>query len=280
MNAALCQSDFDLPRSEIWSVIKSGRLEMSLRIEKDGHVITTVEQWFTYAPPMKGALQWRDGRSAKELAKIFLETGVPATPPELCALLSSHQYLGTVDLEVATPEHKITLDNFKGETRNADLAAVGTGGIGRIAVTIEAKADEPFGDTIGENRSKGKANPKSNVPRRIAALAEAMFGHNGPEIDILRYQLLHASAASLIFAKEQKANAAVFVVLEFHGPSCLSDNLERNKGDFETFLKMLSLGALIPATGILNGPFFVQGGGFVPPYLPLFIGKSVRNLDK
>lgn len=251
---------------------------MRLRIQKDGREIATVEKWFEYAPPKKGLRQWVDGRSAKELAKSFLETGTPATPPEILALLCSHQNLGAIDLEVAFPEHKIALDQFPGETRNADLAVLGNGGCGKVAVTIEAKADEEFAKTIGETLAT--IRPGSNLPKRIAALANAMLGHAGPEINDLRYQLLHGTAASLIFAREHSATAAVFIVLEFHGPSCAKENLERNSRDFDLFLRALSPKGPSSQIGKLSGPILVPGGEFVPTGLPLFVGKAVRILPQ
>jgi len=249
---------------------------MSLRMEKDGHEITTVDEWFRFAPPKKGRCQWGDGRSAKELAKAFLERGVPAVPPELHALLSSHPGLGMVELAVAYPEHKIALDRFPGETRNADIAALGEGSVGKVAVTIEAKADEAFGGTIGETLAAASA--RSNIPKRIAALTEAVLGHAGPEIDHLRYQLLHGTAASLIFAREHAAAAAIFIVFEFCGPSCKKDNLERNDRDLRLFIEALSRDAPTGASGDLIGPFTSRGGEFVPSGLPLFIGKAIRTL--
>jgi hypothetical protein len=252
---------------------------VNLRIEaKDGREITTVENWFDYAPPKKGSRQWKDGRSAKELAKVFLETGVPATPREIRDLLSSHEALGMVELDVIFPEHKIALDRFRGETRNADLAALGNGGCGRVAVTIEAKADEEFGKTV--RQTLATAPPGSNLRKRIEALANAVLGHAGPEINDLRYQLLHATAASLIFARENSATAAVFVVLVFDGPSCDKENIARNNRDFDFFLKALSPNGPTPADGKLSGPFVVPGGEFVPRKLPLFIGKAVRILPQ
>jgi hypothetical protein len=249
---------------------------VSLRIKKDGQYITAVDEWFRLAPPKKGIRQWVDGRSAKELAKAFLEGGVPAVPTEVRSLLSSSRDLGAVDLELALPEHKIALDQFPGETRNADLAAVGECSVGKVAVTIEAKADESFGGTIAETLKA--ASPRSNVPRRINALATALLGHAGPEINNLRYQLLHGIAASLIFARDQAAAAAVFIVFELRGSSCTKENLERNARDFDLFVKTLSPSAAMPQSGNLIGPLFAQGGGLVPARLPLFVGKAIRNI--
>src|SRR5258706_9292143 len=135
---------------------------MSLRIQKGDNAIASVYDWFLFAPPKEGLRQWVDGRSAKELAKIFFEGGSPAVPPELRDLLSSHPMLGAVNLTVAIPEHKIALDRYPGETRNADLVAIGESAIGTLGVTIEAKADEPFGGTIGATLTTASA--RSTVP--------------------------------------------------------------------------------------------------------------------
>ena len=249
---------------------------MSLRIQKDGREITTVDEWFRLAPPKKGLRQWVDGRSAKELAKVFLESGAPAVPPEIRPLLSSNRELGTVDLVIGFPEHKINLDQYPGETRNADLAAVGESHVGKVAVTIESTGDDSLGGTIAETLTA--ASLGSNVPKRIAALAMALLGRAGLEINNLRYQLLHGIAASLIFAGEQASAAAVFIVLEFRSPSCMKVNLDRNASDFELFIKALSPDAPRATIGNLIGPFSVQGGGLVPAGLPLFFGKAVRNV--
>jgi len=250
---------------------------MGLRIEKNGHSINSVEDWLQFAPPKKGHLQWKDGRSAKELAKLFLETGTPAVPPEISALLSSHGDFGAIELLTATPEHEIALDRFPGETRNADLAAIGAGRLGKVAVTVEAKADEAFGSTLGEEVAK--TSSRSNVPKRISALTQAIFGEPSTELSSLRYQLLHGSAGSLIFAKEQGASAAVFIVLEFCGPSCKAENLQRNKNDLEFFVKALQPDSTPIVDGRLCGPFRIPGGEFVPAGIPLFIGKAVRNVS-
>ncbi|MBK8047169.1 MAG: hypothetical protein IPK16_08640 [Anaerolineales bacterium] len=197
-----------------------------------------MDDWFLYAPPKMGELHWKDGRSAKELAKAFFATGTPVVPPELLDLLASSDELGEVRFTEAWPERKIQLDSYFGETRNADLAAISISAIGKIAVTVEAKADESFGRLIAEELSAASATSK--LPARIAALCSSVLGRPPAGVGNLRYQLLHGIAGTLIFAKERNAVAAVFIVYEFNGPSCLSRNLERNAGDLASFLSVLS----------------------------------------
>lgn len=246
-----------------------------MHISQNGASITSIEDWFAHAPPKRGIKQWVDGRSAKELAKAFLESGAPTEPPEIRALLTSSAALGDVHLHKGWPEQTIRLDSFKGETRNADMAALGAGSVGPIAVTIEAKADESFGATIGAALSK--APERSNLPHRIDALADAMFGKPASAILRLRYQLLHAAAATLIFAHEQHAAAAIFVVFEFRSRGCSANKLEQNAADLAAFVRVLAPDAPQLRAGELLGPFAVSGGGRVPPHIPLYVGKAVRT---
>jgi hypothetical protein len=58
-----------------------------MRIHKSGHEILSVEDWFSYTPPKKRELQWKDRRSAKELAQSWFKTGIAKPSEELVALL-------------------------------------------------------------------------------------------------------------------------------------------------------------------------------------------------
>ena len=135
-----------------------------MRIVKNGSSINSVDAWFATAPP-KEAYQWKDGRSAKELAKSFCQPSGVGLPAEIKSLLDSSPVLGRVDIVELWPEHKLALDSLRGETRNADLAGIGTSRLGPTAITVEAKADEPFGDTTGQ--ALAKAPQRSNLPSRI-----------------------------------------------------------------------------------------------------------------
>ena len=179
-----------------------------MRIYKSGHEIETVEDWFKYAPPKRGELQWEDKRSAKELAQSWCGKGFACPPNEMRLLLE--RVFGTeIVFEEAKPEHAIRLDDFDGEHRNCDLVVVCNVGAKRLVINVEAKADEPFSDLIGKYSDRTAApNPdeqpsRSNVPARIQELSRALFGRQPDEtIRKLRYQLLHAAAATLIEAKE------------------------------------------------------------------------------
>ena len=58
-----------------------------MRIHKSEHEILSVEDWFKYAPPKKGGLQWEDKRSAKELAQAWCGKGFACPPADMRLLL-------------------------------------------------------------------------------------------------------------------------------------------------------------------------------------------------
>src|SRR5579862_467620 len=111
-----------------------------MRIYKSGHEILSVEDWFKYAPPKKGELQWKDKRSAKELAQSWFRDGTPKPPDELRASLETKFGTGIIFGE-AKPECIIELDDFGGEHRNCDLVMLCNVGAKRMVINVEAKAD-------------------------------------------------------------------------------------------------------------------------------------------
>ena len=42
-----------------------------LELNKKGKIINCVDDWYSVAPPKNPSLHWKDGRSAKELAKYM-----------------------------------------------------------------------------------------------------------------------------------------------------------------------------------------------------------------
>jgi hypothetical protein len=233
----------------------------SLRIHKGGHEIRSIDDWFEYAPPKMGARHWKDGRSAKELARSWVRKGYAFPPEEIRELLEA-AFNGEITFHEAKPECVIELDDFPGENRNCDLVLLL--GIGqRMVVNVEAKADEPFGDdTIGDYYDR-TSDSRSNVPARIRQLSSALFGRV-PDAAIrrLRYQLLHAAAATLIEAAVNKAEFGLFLVHEFRSPRLKQKKLTRNSTDWENFVHVFPelAGAQVEKNQIL-GPVSVPGGG-------------------
>ena len=51
-------------------------------LKKHAKDIVDVESWKRHCPPKKGDIQWREGRSAKELAK-YITKALPDVPVEI-----------------------------------------------------------------------------------------------------------------------------------------------------------------------------------------------------
>jgi len=253
-----------------------------IRFHKSGSFIRSVADWFRLALPKEGLRQWKDGRSAKELAKAwFPQPGSPQVPAELIALLNSSSDLINTEILEGTPEHKIPLDNFRGETRNADLVLVGKRGNSKISINIEAKADEPYDQTVADKLRTVK-NPRSKIPDRIDLLCQALFGAiPGANLDLrdLRYQLLTGCAGAMIEASKIGAGAAVFVVHVFISDGVDNQKVRSNDIDYVRFLKRMGCaGAENMDDGSLIGPLTVPGGPFVPSDMPLYVGRIKTQL--
>jgi len=253
---------------------------------QEGRPIRTLEGWYALAPPKKPVLQWKDGRSAKECAKAWLRSGVPAVPEELLALLNTHPLTQGFIGHRAAPEAIIRLDYLRGEHRNADMLLVGEAQGRKVLVTVEAKVDEEFGSVLGEYYD-ASPRPRSRVQDRIDGLVAAMFGKKlDEEIRALRYQLLHGTAETLAAAGNEDAEVAVFLVHVFKTHLCDPVKAERNRADWDRFLRLLEKGLSntgraqdqeVQQGGVaggcrLHGPYFPPGGGLVPGGILLLLG--------
>jgi hypothetical protein len=150
----------------------------------------------------------------------------------------------------------------------------------RITINIEAKADEPFGDIAVGDCHDQKANFKSHVRARIENLSLALFAR-GPDEPIrnLRYQLLHAAAATIIEARANEAELGLFLVHEFRSASLNSNKLGQNATDWENFVRAFhELATARIQENQIPGPVSVPGGGRVPHSVPLYLGKLVTGL--
>jgi len=244
-----------------------------LRIAKH---ITSVQDWFDMAPPQGGAAQWRDGRSAKELAKAwFPSPGSPQVPDELQQLLASRPETQGVTFERGEPERVVRFDSC-GEGRHADLVLWGHSSTRKVLVSIEAKADEPFGEIAGEYvRKTIAAKPRSRVPERFELLCQGILNvaSDDKQARALRYQLFTAVAGAMVEAARYRADLVLFVVHEFVR-NADPKKVKANADDLNAFVRVLSRGSISAVSpGTLAGPFSVPGNKHFAGTEKLFIGK-------
>lgn len=242
-----------------------------------GESIESVAEWFRKAPPKSPKVQWQDGRSAKELANAWFRSGLAAVPEEVEQVLKS-AFPGWSAVE-AHVENEVPLDELGGEQRTIELLMLGECEAGRAAVSVEATADESFGDFIGVYYDRCKSKTASKVPARIEALVEAVLG--GPltaERRNLRYGLLHSTAAAIVEARNCEAAFAVLLVFEFLSDGLNEKRVETNRKDYDNWLAALRPWASGASVAGLEGPFLVPGSGQIPADLPLFVGRVSLRL--
>lgn len=255
-----------------------------MQITKNGQIIKTLDDWWSLAPPKDPVKQWVDGRSAKETARAWTEREA-SPPPEILNLLRSHPDLAATELRSVEPEVPLRFDKHR-SPRCADLAGVASCGTAPVAVTVEAKADEPFDNLVSKVLEVAFETliekPRSGAVSRVLQLAQALFRERrglGPTVGELRYQLLTGTAGTLAHARSSGAKAAVFVVHEFVTSLTARRNLDRNQTDLDAFVHRLSGGRVTSvASGKLVGPFRVPGAPLFESPADLYIGKAVRRV--
>lgn len=173
-----------------------------MKLNKNSNGINSVETWKQIRPPKK-EIQCKEGRSAMELAR-YITSALPDVPAEIEDLLSDFTDKNACfdwDAEY------VTVLPGKGEGRNHDAVIYNDD----VFAGIEAKADEEFGRLIGEEMICATEN-KIN---RIHSLHKLIFNGNIESHANLRYQLLTATAGTLIEAQRRGISTAVVIVLVF-----------------------------------------------------------------
>ena len=208
---------------------------MKIKISKNNNIITTVEEWYQFAPPKAKGKHWKDGRSAKSLAQFMTDKN---QVKKLEDILVELKY-GTNGVISCTPEANTVLP-CKGNGRNHDLLMIGED----FVVGIEAKVSEPFGEEISTELIEASDNKKG----RIDKLANELFGCKINEVKDgleLRYQLLTGVYGTLREAENNQKSKALFLVVVFtDGLTSEDENaVNRNNDDFKNFCQQIGLSA-------------------------------------
>ncbi|MDE0149405.1 MAG: hypothetical protein OXM58_13630 [Rhodospirillaceae bacterium] len=240
------------------------------KISKHDKQLLNLDQWLFHAPPKGRKAHWKDGRSAKEIARLWLEA-IPHLPLTIEETLLNCAGIGRLHSWCAEPEAIVPFDKFRGPA-NLDMLLTCEDERGQIVIGIEAKADETFGGTIGETLSKAharlRAKPRSKGVERIYKLA-TLFELNLDNRSVLelRYQLLTATAGVLAEADRQSATRALVLIHDFVSHRTETEKRVRNARDLNCFLREVFgyRGSLRPGT--TTGPFDIND-------IQLYFGKS------
>lgn len=191
-------------------------------VKSKENTINSVDEWYQYAPPSKGSVHWKDGKSAKELAKFIIENDGGNR------IL---KYLGICfdGVVICYPEHNTSLP-YKGRGRSHDLLLVAEDN--SFLIGVEAKTDESFGEYCNSIK-----NLTENRKARTKELCDIVFSDKNFDISNLRYQLLSATAGTLIESKNRAIKNTYFLALTLDkkGIDYNSKQIAKNEKDFIMF---------------------------------------------
>lgn len=150
-------------------------------------------------------------------------------------LLDAHAELENAELLAAFPENEVSLPG-SGFGSHTDLWALLRTPTELISLAVEAKAGEPFGETVGVWLAAGKGvNSEANRRSRMEALYKTLgIACNVGALGPLRYQLFHRTASALLEATRCHAQHAMVLVQDFSGKGG-----NRDFQDFVAFSQVL-----------------------------------------
>jgi hypothetical protein len=253
-------------------------------IAKHNHDIKSLEDWEKYGGPKK-ATQWKDGRSAKEVAKAWIHS-FPEFPLEVIQTLKTSSCIGEITEWNAVPEARLKFDTFRGEPPNLDLFVIAQDTTGLLVMGVEAKADEEFSSILSETHrnalSRLKKNPNSKGVIRLENLLKNLLGSNLEslaELGELRYQLLTATAGILSAASKEGATRAILFIHEFRTDQTTDKLHSLNQKDLNDFIRFFSKGAYDSVqNNSVVGPLVHRSEITNNRDIQFYIGKATRDV--
>ena len=206
---------------------------MKIEIKKTT-IITDETDWFRVAPPKGGIAQWKDGYSAKELAKFV--TKKSQLFEDLITKVISDIDNAITEALIGEPEVETKFPEGNREGRNHDLLLYNE--TDDLIIGIEAKVKETFGSNSIYKEYVG-AKQNTDKYKRIEWIKRTLIdGKNlqNPEIKNLKYQLFTATAGTLLEAYKRGKSKCILLVLSFHEGKKGSQS---NKCSFDDFVKVV-----------------------------------------
>ena len=199
--------------------------------------ITSFEEWEKYCPPANPKKHWQPKRSAMEMAKFWTNF---EKQNEFLAFMRKNE--SSITFEQAIPELANKFDDYR-SPRKTDLCLFGNQEDEKIFISIEGKADEPFGEYIYKewinNIFKKIENGNSRKLDRIIGLYQS-FGAKADFLN-LKYQLTYWLAGAIEEAIRNEINKVYLIVQVFESKEGTKEKkIEKNEKDLNDFINFIS----------------------------------------
>jgi hypothetical protein len=155
-------------------------------------------------------------------------------PPEIAHLLDSNERFRDATLVLGVPEHQVGLKGG-GHASQTDFWALLSTRAGLVSTAVEAKAGEPFDETVEEWLKKAK--PGSGKPARLDELCR-LWRTSAQDVGSCRYQLMHRPATAIFEAKRFHATAALFLVHAFERKANIN---KKSLEDYKSWRRALKI---------------------------------------
>jgi hypothetical protein len=192
--------------------------------------ILSIEEWLKECPPKNIDSHWEPKRSAMEMAKFWTNIEKQS---DFLDFMSKNE--SNIAFDYAIPELANKFDDYR-SPRKTDLCVFGNQEGEKIFISIEGKADEPFGTYV--KNIKGSDKSKSKKFDRINALNKR-FGSNDNFLN-LRYQLTYWFASAIDEAIRNEINKVYLIVQVFESDETEEKKIEKNEKDLNNFINFIS----------------------------------------
>lgn len=234
--------------------------------------ICSVEEWRVHCPPASPIIQWRPKRSAMEMAKFW--TVADNQNGFLKFLRTTNPSL---TFDYAIPEIATKFDNYRNSRKN-DLCIFAKNESHNILISIEGKADEPFGKKLFADEWIESIITKTqkNNSKKLDRIIELFQRFNQePEVLKLRYQLTYWFVGAIEEAMRNNISTVYLIVQEFHSNATKTSKITNNEQDLDRFIRFVSNSTYDHVDnnkiiGPINNQFTKQ--------VNLFIGKIQKNV--
>lgn len=185
---------------------------------------------------------WKARHSAHSLAYAWHPAD--GFPPSVARAFEESE-LGALEFVAGIPEYKVALPGGETASQTDLFVLARTRQQQTVAIAVEGKAREPFGDKTVADWRLGASRGKE---QRLRYLKSVLGLADDVAIGETRYQLLHRTASPVIEADRLHADHAVMLVHSFREPDAESLWFD----EFDKFSRLL--GAEVDPGSIIRAP--------------------------